>query len=136
MLPTPATVAALLLFVSGTSGYPLPEGVSPPAIHLADSVGGRRIGQDKPEAAVTDMRTGEIYLYAGWSGDAADNCLLAHELTHWLQRFQRMPWACSSLEPAAYRITLACYRHYRQPAQLVAWARRMVDRPHCAGPQR
>lgn len=114
MSPPAALVAALLAFASSVSGLPVPPGIAP-QIMLADRApDGRPLGLNDPEAAVTDWRDGSIVLYAGWGAlGEGDNCILAHERQ-------------------AYRVTLACMRAYHRPRYEIAWAERMIRRPHVA----
>ena len=135
--PTAALVASLLSYASGVSGLPIPPAPLP-AIHLVSHApNGNALGLDKPEAGSTDTTTGDIYLYPGWNAEnGSDRCLLAHELTHWLQikggSFFRM--SIEAAERQAYQVTLACSEALGRPRAEIEWARSMVRQPHIASP--
>lgn len=137
VLPSAALVAAMLHFASAVSGLPIPPDMPPPEITLASRVGSVSLRPEPDSfAGATNYATGAISLYAGWSGTPEDVCLLAHELTHWLQRAHRVPEGCMRLEPSAYRTTAACFRAYRLPPDEVAWADEAALRPMCTPGER
>jgi hypothetical protein len=136
MAPAAALVAALLAFASHVSGYSIPAGDTP-VIHMVseDPVMHHKLSRHAPEYGMTNKDTGEIYLSTEWRGDREDNCVLAHELTHWLQMKHRRFLTGLSVprsEVEAYHTTLACFQAYHMPSGQIAWAREMVQHPHVA----
>ncbi len=112
--PSAAFVAFWLAFASQQSGLPIPLGVGRPAISLADHAGSVPVGLHEKAVGLTDANTGHITLYLGWRGiSPRDNCIVAHELVHWLQIMNRQHFArIEGMEPAAYRVEATCLASY------------------------
>ena len=81
-------------------------------------------GDHEPWAGMTDTVTGRIELHRGWNARSAeDRCILAHELTHFLQVRNGQHFNPEAgAEPAAYRVTALCFAGYHLPADEVRWA--------------
>lgn len=132
MFPHAALVAALLAFASSVSGLPVPPDAKPPRITLSATSHGRPLGVNEPEAGITDIVTGSIDLYPEWGRLRADNCLLAHELTHYLQAVNGVAFRMTpeARERQAYRVTRACFMAYRGMEGEVQWATMQIRHPH------
>lgn len=106
-------VALWLLFASAVSGLPIPPG-PPPLVTLDEPA-----EPDHPTLGSTDLADGHIRLRPGWHGrSAADRCVLAHELTHWLQVRNGQDFPCSAgVEPPAYRVEALCFHILGQPQE-------------------
>lgn len=124
-LPSAALAAALLSYASAASGLPMPPHAQLPSIavsahrvlgHYADGRGAAWDGS-------TDPVTGAITLHAGFDpGDRSDRCLLAHELTHYLQVVNGLGYEpITRAEPLAYRVEAKCFAAYRMPLE-ARWA--------------
>ena len=69
------------------------------------------------------MTNGKIHFLPGWRGrSATDRCLLAHELTHWLQIVNGVvDNSCRAAnELLAYRVQAACLRRLGKPRAAAA----------------
>ena len=126
----PAVAAAVLAwalqFAIASSGLSVPSGAAPPIVtisqhqtlgHYAD--GDRWIG-----VTYVDARPVEIELHRGWRAKSKiDRCVLAHELTHYLQAVNGLHYEPQSrAEPLAYRATAQCFEALHVSAGEVRWA--------------
>jgi hypothetical protein len=72
---------------------------------------------------VTNLKTRKIFLWAAWQPDRRGACFLVHELTHYLQAVNRVPYDSSAeLEPLAYQTEAKCHDLMDDPAA-AEWAR-------------
>lgn len=118
-------VAFWLAFASHASGLPIPPPAPLPTVILVPSLPPGRDGE-------TDLGTGLVRLLNRPRGEADTDCLLAHELTHWLQVQNHQRFACTAaMEPLAYRVTAACFAMLQQPDS-ARWALRQAAAARCA----
>lgn len=118
---TQALVIAMLYFASQVSGLPIPLDAHP-------VVGIAKI--NPMLAGETERTDGSIKLQLGWRNDTEGKCVLAHELTHWLQFHNGGLGRDHEVEPPAYRVGASCYRMYRR-FDLEAWSLQQA-REHAA----
>lgn len=78
---------------------------------------------------MTDVLTGAIDLYPEWGTTYEDNCILAHELTHWLQVVNLTASTPRKDERQAYFVTAECFKAYGM-ARAVKWAKAQMRHPH------
>lgn len=111
MGPSAALVAFWLSFASAVSGMPIPYEAALPSVTVASRYQGYPLG-GAAARGMTDMETGQIAVYLGWTATSNfGRCLLAHELTHWLQVVNRRRYVhASDIEPEAYLVTAECFR--------------------------
>lgn len=134
MTPSAILITMMLSFASYVSGYSIPANQTPIIHIVSEDFTHHKLGKDCPEYGSLSVDTGEIYLATEWrEEDAEDRCVLAHELTHWLQ--QKHGRFLTGLSPRqseveAYKVTLECFKAYNLSKEQISWAKEMVKHPH------
>lgn len=121
MLPGASKLLALLIWASQISGLPIPQDVPKPVVieTLAMVRGIEAAGEFRYE-----QNTIAINENVKWQ-PYEQECVIAHEYTHWLQWANRWPMEDSKVtEPLAYLITASCMA-YHQNDDYVKWAIKM-----------
>lgn len=100
-------IAALLIWVSQISGYPIPENTPEPKFDYANIY--------SAFAATTSFIDGKITLQKSFHtmDKEQQHCTIAHELTHYLQFVNKVQFNnICELEPPAYAVETTCFHMY------------------------
>lgn len=99
MIPA-ALVAAWLAFASAHSGLPIPANVSPPTVLTMPL---------RRDYGLTFPRTHSVVIDSRLARRPFGQCVLAHELTHWLQSYDGVSGPAKVVEPPAFRVDADCF---------------------------
>ncbi len=98
----------LLLYASAHSGIPIPDNMVLPHVEIVQQFEGYPLGTGG-YMAITSRKDGSIGLWPGWKPDDIGQCVLTHELVHYLQFVHHSFGAADVNEPPAYRVEAQCY---------------------------
>lgn len=106
-------VLSLMSFASFWSGLPIPQHYMMPQIVQTDifpvsATHSVKLCNNCNTSAVTN-KNGTIFVDMQWrADDPASQCILAHELTHWLQLQNGYDLSPAEAEPPAYYVESIC----------------------------